>query len=283
MRRSTGWRIVERMQTRVVAAAASEVCVREQGAGPPVLLLHGNPDTSAAWAGVIDALAPTFRCIAPDLPGFGASTAPEGFDYSLDGLVAFMEALYASLAIGEPVHVVGHDFGGLIAAAWISRFPQRAASVTLANAAFSSDYRWHFWAHVWRTPLLGEFSMLTTNKPLFVRELRRGSPRLTKAYLDDAYRAVTPQAKRAVLRLYRAVRRDSIAPWEAGFRRAAAQVPVLVLWGDGDPYIPGEFADRVHARKVVRFAGAGHWVQVVEPRRFADELRAFYGGENGTA
>ncbi len=55
----------------------------EEGSGPPVLLLHGNPDTSELWRGVTSRLKERYRCLAPDLPGFGASALTSGFDCGL--------------------------------------------------------------------------------------------------------------------------------------------------------------------------------------------------------
>ena len=46
----------------------------DQGAGPPVLFLHGNPDTAELWRGIVSRLEGSYRCLAPDLPGFGRST-----------------------------------------------------------------------------------------------------------------------------------------------------------------------------------------------------------------
>ena len=91
--------------------------VVDRGIGPPVLLLHGNPDSSDMWSGVIDSLSPKFRCVAPDLPGYGRSQASEGFDYTLEGQAEFVNAMYSALGLSGPIKVIGHDFGGTFAAA----------------------------------------------------------------------------------------------------------------------------------------------------------------------
>jgi pimeloyl-ACP methyl ester carboxylesterase len=52
----------------------------EEGSGPPILFLHGNPDSADMWRAVIVSLREQFRCLAPDLPGFGRSSAPADFD-----------------------------------------------------------------------------------------------------------------------------------------------------------------------------------------------------------
>jgi pimeloyl-ACP methyl ester carboxylesterase len=58
--------------------------VKDEGAGSPILFLHGAPDSAEMWNGVIRRLSSHYRCLAPDLPGFGRSVASANFDYSLD-------------------------------------------------------------------------------------------------------------------------------------------------------------------------------------------------------
>ncbi len=63
-----------------------DIHIREQGQGPPVLFLHGNPDSGAVWDQVVALMAPQFQCIAPDLPGFGESGPGDRFDPALANL-----------------------------------------------------------------------------------------------------------------------------------------------------------------------------------------------------
>ena len=61
-----------------------EVYLIDKGAGQPILFLHGVPDTAELWSDVIAHLSSSYRCLAPDLPGFGRSIAPKSFDCSLE-------------------------------------------------------------------------------------------------------------------------------------------------------------------------------------------------------
>ena len=85
------------------------------------------------------------------------------------------------------------------------------------NTLFFSDYRWHFWARVWRTPILGELSMLGMNRPMFAQELRRGSKGISDAHIDRTWALMTPRMKKEVLRLYRATDPANFQPWESAF------------------------------------------------------------------
>jgi len=252
-----------------------DINVVESGVGQPVIFLHGNPDSSQLWAPIATPLATSYRCIVPDLPGFGRSSVAPGFDFSLKGLAEFVEALYSALRLEVPVHLVGHDFGGIAGAAWMAAHAERVRSFTICNSAFSAAYRWHYWARIWRTPLIGELSMIMMNKLVFGLELRRGSRKLTRDQIDRVYALLTPSVKDTVLKLYRAVRQPSFVGWEARYQQAAKEIPVMVLWGEGDPYIPASFADTLGAQQVVKFAGAGHWLPAVAPARVAQELRSF--------
>lgn len=259
----------------MIEILGSRIHVNVVGAGQPILFLHGNPDSSDLWSGVIDGLGSRFMCIAPDLPGFGRSIAADNFDYTLEGQARFVDALLSALRIADPINLVGHDFGGTFVAAWMAKNPDRVKRAAFTNTAFFSDYKWHFWAHVWRTPILGEVSNFLMNRLVLKMELRRGSKGLTDEHIDRVYSSLTPHTKRSVLRLYRSVRPGSLVGWEDLFMVAARKNPPLVLWGDGDPYIPDTFAERFEARRVVHFKGAGHWLPAIDPKGFSVELEQF--------
>src|SRR5713226_8944810 len=89
-----------------------QVYLVDKGSGTPTLFLHGNPDSSDMWSGVIVPLSRHYRCLAPDLPGFGRSIAPADFDCSLDNLAGFVDDLMRAIGITQPVNLVVHDFGG---------------------------------------------------------------------------------------------------------------------------------------------------------------------------
>jgi pimeloyl-ACP methyl ester carboxylesterase len=250
--------------------------VTEWGAGPPVLLLHGNPDSGIMWEGIAERLAPHYRCVAPDLPGFGHSEVPANFERSLDGLAQFVEQFLNAAAIERPLDLVAHDFGGPFAFAWAVKHPDAVRRMVAINTLFFSDYRWHFWARVWRTPILGELSMLAMNRPMFAQELRRGSKGVSDAHIDSTWALMTPRMKKEVLRLYRATDSANFQPWESAFLKLVREKPTLVIWGDKDPYISPRFAERFNAQKVLHLPQAGHWAAVEAPAQCADAILQFF-------
>ncbi|MSO74067.1 MAG: alpha/beta fold hydrolase [Alphaproteobacteria bacterium] len=240
----------------MVKVGGADIHVLEKGVGAPVLFLHGNPDTADMWSGVIDRLSDRFRCIALDLPGFGRSGAPSNFETSLGGLGRFVGDFVSAYGLEGPLDLVMHDFGGPFGLPWAIRNPERIRRKALTNTIFFSDYRWHPWARVWRTPVLGEISVALMIWPLFVHEMRRGSPNLSEAHLRATFRYITPQMKRMVLQLYRALDPANYASWEQELLSLTARVPTCVLWGDRDPYVAPRFADRYGAR--ARFITSRH-------------------------
>jgi pimeloyl-ACP methyl ester carboxylesterase len=263
--------------TRNVVVGDANIHVAEWGAGPPVLLLHGNPDSSIMWEGVAERLGRHYRCIAPDLPGFGYSQVPAAYQPSLDGMALFIEQFLAAAGLDAPLDLIAHDFGGPFAFAWAVKHPPAVRRLVAINTLFFSDYRWHFWARVWRTPILGELSMLALNRPMFAQAMRRNSTRFSDAHIDRTYALMSPRMRKEVLRLYRAAADpESFKPWESAFLALVRTKPTLVIWGDKDPFVAKDFAQRFNARRVVHLPDAGHWAPVEAPAQCADAILQFF-------
>ena len=262
--------------SRKVQVNGAGINVSDWGAGSPILLLHGNPDSSLMWEEVARQLAGKFLCIAPDLPGFGSSEVPPGFEPSLEGMAEFVEAVRQAIGISTPLDLVAHDFGGPFAFAWAVKYPDVVHRMVAINTMFFSDYRWHFWARVWRTPILGELSMAMMNRVMFGRELKRGSNgHIPESQIDRTWALITPRMKREVLRLYRATNPEALRGWEDKFLALTARKATLVIWGDKDPYISRDYAERFKAKKVVHLPQVGHWPPVEVPDETAEHIGKF--------
>jgi pimeloyl-ACP methyl ester carboxylesterase len=262
--------------TRKVLVAGATVNLYEWGEGLPILLLHGNPDSGIMWEGVASRLGAGKLCIAPDLPGFGYSEVPNDYHPSLDGMARFIEQFRQAADIKRPIDLIAHDFGGPFAFAWAVRHPESVRRLVAINTLFFSDYRWHFWARVWRTPVLGELSMAAMTRLMFGRELRRGSgKRIAQEHIDQTWALMTPRMKKEVLRLYRAANPENLEGWEGEFLALTAKKPTLVIWGDKDPYVSSGYAERFNAQKVVHLPEVGHWPPVEVPANCAEIVSEF--------
>src|SRR5437762_707808 len=97
----------------MVTVGDVQVHIEEAGSGPPVLMLHGNPDSSEVWKPLMERLSGRWRCIAPDLPGFARTRTPPTFDFRLENCASFINGLLDALRITEPVRLLIHDVGAV--------------------------------------------------------------------------------------------------------------------------------------------------------------------------
>ncbi|MEU5266127.1 alpha/beta fold hydrolase [Amycolatopsis sp. NPDC021455] len=103
---------------------------REQGTGAPVVFLHGNPTSSYLWRNVLPSLPG--RRLAPDLIGMGDSPRP-GIEYTFEDHARYLDEWFDELSL-EDVVLVGHDWGGALAADWASRHPSRVRGLAFTEA-----------------------------------------------------------------------------------------------------------------------------------------------------
>lgn len=266
----------------MIEIEGGQVQVLRRGRGTPTLLLHGNPDSSRMWQPLIAQVEDRLDCIAPDLPGFGASTVGAQTGTSLDWAAQWVATLLDRLGIAEPVNLVLHDVGGFIGLAFAVRHPARVRRVVITNTIFQADYQWHFWARVWRRPGLGEASMALLGVPLLGRllmagSIRVGSRRLSPAQVAEMNAHFHATARTRVLALYRATDPERFASWEQDWLRLAATIPTRVIWGQHDPYIEARYADRFGTADVHRLDDVGHWVAAEAPERMAALLLEHVG------
>jgi pimeloyl-ACP methyl ester carboxylesterase len=139
------------------------------------------------------------------------------------------------LSAGTPG--AGRDgFGGPWGLTWAIAHPEAFGSVTFINIGVMLDYRWHYLARIWRTPILGELSMATTTRRVMHLLLKHGNPRgLPQALIDRMYDDFDHGTRRAVLKLYRAT--GDLAVTARRMAEALRQIPrpALVVWGKHDP------------------------------------------------
>ena len=250
---------------RTVEVAGLEVHVRQAG-DAPVLYLHGVPTHSYDWVPFLE----RFGGIAPDLPGFGRSGKPAGFDYSIAGYDVFLEELVAQLGL-DRLTLVMHDWGS-VGLAFAQRFPERVERLALFPVVpFVPGYRWHRVARGWRTPGVGELLMGFSTRWAFRRELPR-------ELADAAWETFDHGTQRAILKLYRASPPEVLA--RAGERLGEVRAPALILWAGDDPYLPAEFgrrtADALGGETTLELVEGGHWTWLGRPE-LVDRVGEFLG------
>jgi pimeloyl-ACP methyl ester carboxylesterase len=254
--------------------------VRQAGpadAAEAVVFVHGNPGPAADWADLVGRVGEFARAVAPDMPGYGDADRPRDFKYTIAGYADHLAGLLDQLGVRR-AHLVAHDLGAAWALEWAVSRPEAFASATLINSGSLVDYRWHRYAKIWRTPVVGEVFQATATRRAYRLLVSRENPRLPSAKYDDLYDAGRSWGtKRAVLRFYRATPAEALGARADALR--ALDRPALVVWGTQDAYLPREQAERQRqsfpSARVELLEGHGHWVFLEDPERVASLVVPF--------
>lgn len=121
------------LQPHIIRRPWGRLCVRRGGNGPPVLAIHGLGGSGRYWEGLAAQVRPQHTLLAPDLGGFGASDKPPG-PYDLEFHLANLDTVVGGA--DEPVVLVGHSFGAVLAAVWACRHPERVTALALVAAPY---------------------------------------------------------------------------------------------------------------------------------------------------
>jgi pimeloyl-ACP methyl ester carboxylesterase len=255
----------------------------QAGVGEPVVMLHGLGATKLSLLPTAAALADAFRCIAPDLPGFGDSGKPIGAAYDPPFFAAAVVELLDRLGI-ERAHLVGNSLGGRVALEVGMRHPERVGRLGLLapSLAWRRDRPW---APVLRflRPELGLVQLAPERiTEAVVRRLIPGSDDgWAAAGVDEFLRAYrTPRGRAA---FYAAARQIYLEEpdGDEGFwpRLRTLQADALFVWGKRDKLVPIAFArhvsDAVPGARHVEL-DCGHVPQLERPRETHAALREFF-------
>lgn len=258
------------------------------GAGEPVVLLHGWPQTWFMWRDVIPLLAADYRLIVPDMRGLGDSSRPEG-GYDKMTVARDIAALMTSLG-HEHFRVVAHDWGGPVAFCLAAQFPDRVLAMAIFDAPVLGDggpiehhNRWHFGFHA--IPGLPE-ALTDGREDLYLRFFYRLAGARPDAISEEAQaeyvRAYSqPGAMTAGFNYYRAVPQDiaAITAWRTVGGRLA--MPILAYGGDPATRGRGLTAMESWARVASTVTGGvaegcGHWIPEERPDFVADVVRRHF-------
>ena len=295
---------IEGFTSREVTTGRAMVFCHEGGSGPPILLLHGFPETSQMWHGIAPLLASDFTVVAADLPGYGRSACPaDGEDHSAMSKRALAATLVAAMKVlgHEAFAIVGHDRGGRVAYRAALDRPDIVTAVAVldviptyevwerADARLALSF-WPFALLAQPAPL-PERLLLAASEAVVDNALSEwGSPPETfPSWLRQAYVAALsdPAHAHAICEEYRAaagIDRDiDRADLEA---RRRIRCPLLALWSDkgglaawykdvGGPLgIWSRWAEDVQGHAV----SGGHFFPEEQPEATASAITAFLHG-----
>jgi len=270
-------------------------------ADPLVVLLHGFPEFWYSWRRQIPALADAgFRVVAPDMRGYNRSEKPHGVgSYAVERLVGDVAGLIDH-ADRERAHVVGHDWGGVVAWETAIRRPEVVDRLAVLNAPHPGRYREllranpeqrrrSLYALYFQLPWLPEATLGALGGRGITAMLRATSnPETFDATDRRRFRraASRPGALTAMLNYYRALFREGVREEVralVGGSRPDREVraPTLLLWGEDDAALDVSLTEGlgewVPDLRVQRLPDATHWVQNDAPGRVNESLVAFLG------
>jgi pimeloyl-ACP methyl ester carboxylesterase len=235
------------------------------GSGIPVVILHGFMGNKECWLPLIEQLKPHCRCISLDLLGFGKSGKPK-IRYDVATEVAFVRQVTLTLGL-DCYYILGHSFGGWVAAAYALKYPTQVKGLLLAAPAGIRDDSFcgrydHLRPLLWQTPVvdwvLQLLKLITKNATIdqiawFRRELN--AQPAARSFLVDRIR---PE--------------DAIDTVEKEIHRL--KVPTLVISGDRDETIPlwhsETYAAEIPGAKLAIIPDASHSL----PQDYSSQLAA---------
>lgn len=261
-----------------------EFDVLDQGPldGPIVLLLNGFPERAASWSAVMDQLNEAgFRTIAPDQRGYSPGARPKRRrDYRVGALVDDVVALIDTIA--APVHLVGHDWGAMIAWVTAGRRPDLVSSLTafsvphpgsFITALLTSRQILHSWYFAFfQLPVLPE------------KWMTRPGQRAEKWYEKSGMNADDLERTRTDIVGYGAL--PYAVTWyrglpfsNPGIGRLRITVPTSMVWSDGDTFIGRSAIERAQQYVDARYtltvlAGVTHWIPTQAPTAAAQAIIA---------
>lgn len=236
----------------------------------PAVFVHGVPDTHRVWQRVLSELDRQ-DVLTLSLPGFGCPV-PAGFDATKE---AYVDWLVGTLReIGQPVDLVGHDWGALLVMRAACLAPECIRTWAAGAAPIDPQYEWHETARGWQTPELGEQMMAMITPELMAPGLQAAG--VPEAEAREAASHVDAVMKDCILKLYRSaitVNQD----WEPELRGIAG--PGLILWGEHDAFAAPVHGERTAAGANARFQvfpKCNHWWQLERPEEVAAALSAHW-------
>ena len=257
----------------------------DEGSGPTILLMHGNPDWSFLYRKIISGLRDDFRCVAPDYPGFGLSVHPAGYGYTAAEHAVVMSELVEHLDLTDMI-VMGQDWGGPIGMSVASSAPDRVRGLVMGNT-------W-FWPA--RERLIKVFSKVFGSRPMqalikkrniFVTKLMSRSLRVKLSDKEFAHYTdvvPTPESREGIAVFPKQIL--DAHPWMADLEnrvgRTLGQKPVLLIFGRKDPALANDgFIQRWRAEypdaTYVDLPDAGHYIQEDAPDEIVAAIRDTFG------
>jgi haloalkane dehalogenase len=269
-------------ESRVLEIRGNHIHYIDEGTGPTLLFVHGNPTWSFLYRDVVAALRDSFRCVAIDLAGFGLSRAAPGFSFLPSDQSAVLAELIETLDL-RGYSVVVQDWGGPIGLSAALAQPERLAGVVISNTwawPVNDNPGFEKFSGLMGGPI-GHFGSKYFNA--FVNVLLPLSHKRRKLNHAEMvhYRRPLPAGRRAptwILPKQIIASHEFLAALEARLPELSA-LPALILWGDKDDAFQApelaHWQQLLPGARTVMLEGVAHFAASETPAAFAGAIRAW--------
>ncbi|MBX2876806.1 MAG: alpha/beta fold hydrolase [Saprospiraceae bacterium] len=256
----------------------------DEGEGPLILFVHGTPSWSFDYRHLIQHLSGEFRCIAIDLMGFGLSDKPKNYDYSTPNHVQVVTQFIEQLKLSD-LHLVLHDFGGVIGMAYAIDRPKQIKSITMFNSWLwdaSHEPEFQQSAKILRSPLLPFMYLRLNFSPRFlVPKSFHDKTKLRKSTHRHYTKVFTKAAERhGPLAFARSILNDQ--QWFGSLWKKVHRLqdkPILFLWGMQDPFVLPKYLDKYASAfpkaQIRKLEDCGHFPQEEKKEEVKESLSSF--------
>jgi len=245
-----------------VSTPNGSIYVNDGGRGGlPVLFIHGNGADSSQWEAQLAHLRTTRRAVAIDLPGMGRSAPAANGDYSPKANADAVDAAVSAIGLTRFV-VVGHSYGGAVAATYAAAHPEKVAAVIYADSAASVP-------------------AMSPQMQKFVDALRADRMKVTHIWFAPMLK---PSSQAVQDRVYATVEKSTVdafagaleklAGYDAKAVVSAYPGPKFVIYA-ADIESPASFRPQFPDLPAIKIAGAGHWLMLDKPEEFNAALDKF--------
>ena len=276
--------------TREVNGLRLQMAVAGKSGRPLVILLHGFPDLWQGWHFQIPVLvAAGFRVIAPNQRGYGKSDKPSRIaSYDLEQLANDVVAIADSESANN-FHLVGHDWGGIVAWWVAAKHAARVSRLVILNAPHPGIFQAYllgnprqilrsWYVGLFQLPWLPEALLSAGNYEILFQSVKRTSLPGIFDHSDRRYLVAGWSEKKALtsmLNYYRAIARRSSASLQS-----RVSVPTLIQFGKHDPAEEPGLAEASLAEcdngRLIWLERARHWIQREEAERVTENIRQFF-------
>ncbi len=264
----------------------------DEGSGPPVVMVHGNPSWSFYYRKLVLALRDSYRCIVPDHMGCGFSDKPgdEQYEYTLSRRVDDLEYLLEQLGLTDSLSLVVHDWGGMIGMAYAARHPERIVRLVILNTGafhLPASKPLPLGLRICRDTMLGTLLVRGANAFSVGASYVGCKRHPMTAPLRALYQLPYDSWKNRIATL-RFVQDIPLSPGDKGYELVSSvaaslpqfrHLPILILWGEldfvFDHHFRAEWQKQFPEAELHQFADCGHYILEDAPEEVIPLITSF--------